>query len=197
MTASHADRRALLTLLHEDAYAEREVTLASGQKSNIYVDCKQVTLSARGHHLVGRELFRLAKEFESEHGVTFGAVGGMSIGADPMCSALSLISYQEGSPLDAIYVRKEPKGHGTGAYLEGATRVEPGTNVLLVEDVVTTGGSALAAVERLREGGYTVETIFGLVDRNAGGREKMREAGCTLQTLFTLDEVVSGTPAER
>lgn len=196
MTASHADRRALLTLLHEDAYAEREVTLASGQKSNIYVDCKQVTLSARGHHLVGRELFRLAKEFESENDVTFGAVGGMSIGADPMCSALSLISYQEGAPLDAIYVRKEPKGHGTGAYLEGASRVDQGANVLLVEDVVTTGGSALAAVERLRAGGYTVETIFGLVDRNAGGREKMQEAGCTLQTLFTLDEVVSGTPAE-
>src|SRR3954453_11198672 len=109
-------RARLLQLLRRRAYEEREVTLASGRKSNFYIDCKQAVLGAEGHFLVGTLFSRLI----GQHAPDVEAVGGLTMGADPLASAVATMSYLAGRPLHAFYVRKEPKGHGTGQWLEGA-----------------------------------------------------------------------------
>jgi orotate phosphoribosyltransferase len=180
------DRARLLELLKELSFAERDVTLASGQTAGWYIDCKQTALTGEGHLLIGR-LF-LAELDRVERGTKgigmHTAVSGMSIGADPLCSALALTACQAGRTLNAIFVRKEAKGHGTGAFLEGTAAVDDGATVILVEDVVTTGGSTLKAAERVREGGYKVDHVLALVDRQAGGAENLQKAGLTLHALF-------------
>lgn len=172
-------RARLGELLKRLAYEEREVTLSSGRKSNFYIDCKQAVLTAEGHFLTGWLMNRVI----AERAPGVQAVGGLTMGADPLASAISTMSYLAGRPLPAFYVRKEAKGHGTGAWLEGTKNLRPGMPVAILEDVVTTGGSALKAVTRAREFGLAVELIVGLVDREEGGREAL-EAEAPLVTLF-------------
>lgn len=169
----------LLELLKSLAYEERDVVLASGRKSNFYIDCKQAILGAEGHFLVGWLFGRVLQEKAPE----VEAVGGMTMGADPLASATATVSYLGGRPLHAFYVRKESKGHGTGQWLEGTKALRPGMPVAILEDVVTTGGSALKAIARAREFGLKVSIILGLVDREEGGREGL-EAEAPLVTLF-------------
>jgi len=172
-------RGRLLTLLKRLSYEEREVTLSSGQKSNFYIDCRQTVLTAEGHFLVGSLINRLlalrAPEVE--------AIGGVTMGADPLASAVSTLSFVMGRPLPAFYVRKEAKGHGTGQWIEGTKSLRAGMPVAIVEDVVTTGGSALKAIARAREFGLRVAVVIGLVDREEGGRETL-EKEAPLVTLF-------------
>jgi orotate phosphoribosyltransferase len=172
-------RARLLELLRTLAYEEREVTLASGQKSNFYIDCKQAVLTAEGHHLVGTLVCELLAQVAPE----VRAVGGLTMGADPIASATATVSWQLGRPLDAFYVRKEPKGHGTQKWLEGDKTVAPGTPVAIVEDVCTTGGSTLKAIERARLHGLDVRRVVVLVDREEGGREAV-EREAPLNALF-------------
>jgi orotate phosphoribosyltransferase len=173
-------RDRLLLLLRERAYEKRDVVLASGRRSNFYIDCRRVVMTAEGHFLVGWLLGRLIQE----HCPEVVAVGGMSLGADPLASAVSLVSYLGGTPLDAFYVRKEAKKHGTGQFIEGASALPKGARVVVVEDVVTTGGSSLLAVTRARDAGLEPVRIIALVDRCEGGREAI-EAELPLTTLFT------------
>lgn len=177
-------RARLLELLRTYAYEEREVVLASGQKSDFYIDCRQVALMGEGHFLIGRLFLHLIDELERQSGHRHGACGGMSVGADPLCSALSLTAFLGGRSLPAIYVRKEPKGHGTGAFLEGLKSVPAGARVVLLEDVITTAGSSIKAAARLRDNGFVVEDVLALVDREAGGREALEQQGLTLHALF-------------
>jgi orotate phosphoribosyltransferase len=179
------NRRRLLALLKRLSYEEREVTLASGLKSNFYIDCKQAVLTAEGHYLVGTLLNRLLAERAPE----VEAIGGVSVGADPLASATSALSFVAGRPLPAFYVRKEPKGHGTGQWIEGAKSLRAGMPVAILEDVVTTGGSALKAIARVREHGLKVAVILGLVDREEGGREIL-EKEAPLITLFRKRDFV-------
>ncbi len=174
-----ANRQRLLALLTRLSYEEREVTLASGQKSNFYIDCKQTVLTAEGHFLVGTLFGRIL----AERAPAVEAIGGVTMGADPLASATSTLSYVAGRPLPAFYVRKESKGHGTAAWIEGTKSLRPGMPVAILEDVVTTGGSALKAIARVREHGLKVEIILGLVDREEGGREVL-EKEAPLVTLF-------------
>jgi len=174
-----ANRQRLLALLKRLSYEEREVTLASGLKSNFYIDCKQSILTAEGHFLVGTLFGRILVEKAPE----VEAIGGVTMGADPLASAVSTMSYLWGRPLPAFYVRKEAKGHGTGAWIEGTKSLRPGMAVAILEDVVTTGGSALKAITRAREHGLKVAVILGLVDREEGGREAL-EREAPLVTLF-------------
>ena len=161
------------------SYEQREVTLASGAKSNFYIDCKQAVLTAEGHFLFASCITRLlADELPDVE-----AIGGVTMGADPLASAVSTLSFVQGRPLPAFYVRKEPKGHGTGQWLEGTKSLRPGMHVAVLEDVVTSGGSALKAVARVREQGLHVSAIIGLVDREEGGREVL-EKEAPLVTLF-------------
>jgi orotate phosphoribosyltransferase len=188
-----AKRDRLLELLRTTAFQEREVVLSSGKTSNFYIDCKQVSLDAEGATLIG-ELFHALIEELAPAAV---AVGGLTLGADPLATATSVVSFQRGRPRAAFLVRKEPKGHGTNQWLE-STRLAAGARVVIVEDVVTTGAATLKAIERARLAGLEVVHAIGLVDRLEGGREAVtREAPLT--TLFTRrdflpDDRVKGTP---
>jgi orotate phosphoribosyltransferase len=172
-------RARLLELLRTRSFQEREVTLSSGLKSNFYIDCKQVSLDAEGACLIG-ELFHAVIEEVAPKAL---AVGGLTLGADPLATATSMYSFQAGKPRPAFIVRKEPKGHGTGQWIE-STKLPDGAPVVILEDVVTTGASTLKAIERARLAGFQVLHAVGLVDRLEGGREAV-EAECKLTTLFT------------
>jgi orotate phosphoribosyltransferase len=186
-------RGELLAKLLALSYEEREVTLSSGQKSGFYIDCKQTVLTGHGHVLLGRAFATLLDEAERETGgAKHDACGGLTMGADPLASSLALTSTLAGRELHAIYVRKEPKGHGTNAYLEGSKAVPAGARVVVVEDVVTTGGASIKAIERLRAGGYTVDTALTIVDREAGGREALAALGVRLFALYTLQDFPIG-----
>ncbi len=174
-------RDTLLGLLAERAYRRGSFTLASGRTSEHYVNCKPVSLSGTGLALVGALLLE-----EVERGSA--AVAGLTLGADPLVCAVALRAALEGRPLDALIVRKEAKGHGTGAWLEGPLP-PAGSRLTVLEDVVTSGGSALQAVERLRQAGYGVERVVAIVDRQEGGAEAMAAAGLELRSLFRLEEV--------
>jgi orotate phosphoribosyltransferase len=178
-------RARLLELLTRLSYEQREVTLSSGLKSNFYIDCKQTVLGAEGHFLVGTLFHQLIQQ----HAPRVEAVGGLTMGADPLASAVSTMSYLAGRPLQAFYVRKEPKGHGTGQWLEGIKSLRPGMPVAILEDVVTTGGSALKAITRAREFGLEIALTVGLVDREEGGREAL-EKEAPLVTLFRRRDFV-------
>ena len=157
-----------MALLRALSYQEREVTLASGRRSNFYIDCKQTVLTAEGHFLAGWLVGHVVAQVAPDA----RAVGGLTMGADPIASATATLSYLSGrQSLNAFYLRKEPKGHGTQRWLEGETGAPPGTPVVLVEDVVTTGGSTLTALARAREHGLLVRHVVALCDREEGGRE--------------------------
>ena len=180
-TTSSAMREALLPLLATRAYRHGEFTLASGRTSHHYVNCKPVSLSGEGLALLGALML---EHVEPEA----AAVAGLTLGADPLVSAVALRAALAGRALDALIVRKEAKGHGTGAWLEGPLP-EPGSRITVLEDVVTTGGSSLKAVKQLREAGYVVERVVTIVDRQEGGLEAMTKAGLELRSLFLLEEV--------
>ena len=170
----------LLEQLKKFAYKKGEFTLSSGKKSDHYVNCKPVTLTGRGLTLAS---LLMLKEVETDY------VAGLSLGADPLVSGVSLVSALDGRMVNALIVRKEPKGHGTEAWIEGLLPPK-GTKVTVLEDVVTTGGSAIKAVEKLREAGYVVDRVVSIVDRQAGGKDAMMEEKLELRSLFQLPELV-------
>lgn len=180
---SEAQRALLLQLLARHAYRRGQFTLASGRTSDHYVNCKPVSLSGMGLALVGRLLLPLV-----EPGAA--AVAGLTLGADPLVSAVALQAALDGRELDALIVRKEAKGHGTGAWLEGPLP-EPGATITVLEDVVTSGGSALKAVHQLRQAGYGVGRVVALVDRQEGGEQALVQAGLELRSLFLLEQVAA------
>jgi len=188
MTGFKEEKERLLQMLKKYAFERREVTLASGQKSNFYLDCKQVSFRGEGHLLIGRLFWAALQQLEQEGKGPFAACGGMALGAVPLSSALSMTAVFQGRELPAIAARKEPKGHGTGAYLEGAMGVLPPAKILLVEDVITTGGSTLKAAQRFRDHGFDVSFVLALVDRGAGGEQNLREQGLTLMSLYHLSD---------
>ena len=176
-------RQLLLERLAERAYRHGTFTLASGRSSNHYVNCKPVSLSGEGLALLGEQLLA-GVEAEAT------AVAGLTLGADPLVSAVALQAALAGRVLDALIVRKEPKGHGTGAWLEGPLP-PAGSRITVLEDVVTTGGSSLKAVTQLREAGYQVNRVVTIVDRQEGGLEAITAAGLELRSLFQLEEIAT------
>ncbi len=180
------ERQELMDIVREISYEEREVTLASGRKSNFYFDGKQTALHARGGLLVGKAFWEIVKQFDGP----IDGVGGLTMGADPIATATSIAAALEGSSVHAFIIRKEPKGHGTGQWLEGRKNLPPGSRVVIVEDVTTTGGSSMKAVERAQQEGLVVLGIVTLVDREEGARENIEGAGQQLRSVFTRTEVV-------
>ncbi|MGK7873554.1 MAG: orotate phosphoribosyltransferase [Xenococcaceae cyanobacterium] len=174
-------RQLLLDLFSRLAYQEGDFLLSSGQRSSYYINGKQVTLTAEGALAVGRLLLSMLPEDTQ-------AVAGLTLGADPIVTAVSVVSACENRPIPALIIRKEPKGHGTKAYIEGPSLKE-GAKVVVLEDVVTTGRSAMLAVERLRAVGYAVEQIIALVDREQGGAKFYQSMGLEFQALFSLSEI--------
>ncbi len=186
--AAAEQRQRLLQLLATRAYRHGTFTLASGRTSDHYVNCKPVSLSGEGLALLSAQMLELV-----EPGAA--AVAGLTLGADPLVSGVAQAAALAGRSLDALIVRKEAKGHGTGAWLEGPLP-EPGSRITVLEDVVTTGGSALKAVHQLQEAGYVVEQVVAIVDRQEGGAEAMKAAGLGLSSLFQLDEVATAHQAQ-
>lgn len=181
MADQNPDRQRLLQLLKEKSFRSGEVVLASGKVSDFYIDCRQTCLNAEGHLLIGRLFFHKIRDLFPEA----QAVGGPTLGADPMVSAVSLTSMLEGHPMHAFIVRKQSKGHGTGAWIEGMGNLEEGTQVVMLEDVVTSGGSVLKAISRAEESGLVVLGAMVLVDRLEGGREAIEKAGHRLESFYT------------
>ena len=179
------DRARLLELLRELSFERRKVILASGKESDFYIDCKRTALTAEGHVLVGRLLFDRIRKLPP---LVRGA-GGLTLGADPLASAVAFASFLAGEPVDAFIVRKEPKGHGTGAWIEGATHLPPGSPVAIVEDVVTTGGSSLLAIERVEAFGLKVTHVIAIIDRLAGGAQAFRDRGYKFSSLLTIRDL--------
>ena len=170
----------LLERLKEDCYKKGDYTLSSGQKSEHYVNCKPVTLTGHGLTITAMMLL--------EH-VETPVVAGLTLGADPLVSGVAVCSALDGRLVDALIVRKEPKGHGTEAWIEGPKYPE-GTKVTVLEDVTTTGASAVKAAEKLRDAGYIVERVVTVVDRQEGAIEALAAANLELRRLFTIDDLV-------
>ena len=175
------ERQVLLDLFCQLAYKEGDFVLSSGQRSSYYINGKQVTLHPQGALSIGRLLL-------SQLPLDTEAVAGLTLGADPIVSAVSVVSALENRPIPALIVRKEAKGHGTMAYIEGPS-LTAGAKVVVLEDVVTTGQSAMKAVKRLREAGYSVDRIIALVDRLQGGAEFYESVDLKFQSLFSITEI--------
>ena len=172
------DRQALQELIREQALQFGEFTLASGKQASFYLDCRKVTLDARGAQLIGAGMLELLSDNMPP------LVGGMAIGADPITGSILTLAGSQSIPLRGIIVRKEAKAHGTGKFVEGPYR--EGEEVVIVEDVVTTGGSSLLAIERCEAVGLQVRRVLAIIDRLEGGREAFAERGYELSTLFTV-----------
>ncbi len=174
----------LLELIRERSFAKKRVAPASGKESDFFLDCKQTALLAEGHALVGAALCdrigRLAPPAV--------AVAGVALGGCPLASAVALVSHQRGAPLDAVYVRKAAKDHGSARRIEGDTHLAKGARIAVVEDVVTTGGSTLEAVQCLRDAGYEVAAVVALVDRREGGADAIRAAGLPFEAIFGRED---------
>jgi orotate phosphoribosyltransferase len=171
-------RTRLIALLRERSFERRRVILASGKESDFFIDCKQAVLTAEGHALVGELMFDMLEQLP-----TCDAVAGVELGGCPLASAVALVSHQRGRNLPALYVRKARKDHGMAKQVEGDKAMFPGIRVALLEDVITTGGSSLRAVEALRGAGANVVGILALVDRNEGGAESIGAAGLPFAAL--------------
>ncbi len=181
------DKDALIALVRERALEFGDFTLASGKKASYYLDCRRLTLDPRGANLVAEGVLDLLA------GRLPDCVGGMAIGADPITAAVITVAGQRGLPLKGFIVRKEAKSHGKGRSVEGP--VEPGETAVIVEDVVTTGGSSLAAIERVEEFGLKVAGVVAIIDRLEGGAEAFAQRGYKLQTLLTIRDFGIEPPA--
>jgi orotate phosphoribosyltransferase len=181
------DKEALRGLIREKALKFGSFTMASGKKATYYLDGKQVTLDAEGARLVAEGILDLLA------GDPPDAVGGMSIGADPITAAVVTMSAVRGTPLAGFMIRKESKGHGTNQYVEGP--VKPGQRVAIVEDVVTTGGSSLTAIQRAEAFGLKVVRVIGIIDRMEGGREAFAERGYAFASLLSIRDFGIEPPA--
>ncbi len=180
-------RGRLLELLRTLAYREGEFVLASGRKSNFFIDCKQVILRAEGHVLAGRALLDALRPYEP-----LDAVAAVAIGACPLASAMSTLSHLDGGRLHALYIRKERKDHGTGRLVDGLGALSGPSRVAVIEDVLTTGGSLRFAVEKILEQGHSVPVAVVLVHREEGGEKALEDLGVPLVALYRKGEFVHG-----
>lgn len=182
------DLTQLLTLVRKLSYREGNFTLASGKKSSFYVDLKATTLHPDGAFLIGE----LAVDLIQRESLQVDAVGGLTLGADPLATAISLAARARGLSWPAFIVRKEPKDHGTARYIEGTENLRAGASVLVLEDVVTTGGSSIKAIDRLQEAGFKPVATLTVVDREQGGAEAIKDRGIKFLKLITLKELSAG-----
>jgi orotate phosphoribosyltransferase len=181
-------KQRLAEIILEKSFRYREdppFTLVSGRTSPYYFDCKPTTLNPEGMNLIGGIIFEMLKDAD----VT--AAGGLTLGADPIANALSVISFQRGRPIRSFIVRKDVKEHGTKKAIEGD--VKAGERVVVIDDVITTGGSTLTAIDRAREFGLIVERVIALIDREEGGREAIIGKGGVerVDAILTTTEIMA------
>ncbi|MGZ6275567.1 MAG: orotate phosphoribosyltransferase [Syntrophales bacterium] len=158
-------------------------TLASGKTSNYYFNCKTTTMDPEGMYLIGNILFEMLAD------ANVSAAGGLTLGADPIANALSLISYQKKKPIKSFVVRKDAKNHGTRSGIEG--NITPGERVAIIDDVITTGGSTITAIQVAQEAGLKVDRVIALVDREEGGRENIKKYIDRVDAVLTRLEIMN------
>lgn len=178
------ERKRLLELIKEKSYEKRKVILSSGKESTFYFDGKQTTLNPEGSYITGKLLYQKIRNAP----IPVEAVGGMTLGADPIVTSIAIVSFLEGNPLPAFIIRKEPKKHGTCRWIEGKANLPPRAKVAIIEDVVTTGTTTLNAISRAEEEGLEVVQVLALIDREEGGSEHLSEKGYRLESLFALSD---------
>jgi orotate phosphoribosyltransferase len=176
------EKNRLLELLKKHAFRRGKVTLASGKVSDFYIDAKQVTLNPEGLYLTARIMLEMLK------GVEFDAVGGLTIGADPIVAAIGVVSRLEQRNMQVFIVRKEAKKHGMQKFIEGPS-LQPGSKVVIVEDVMTSGGSALKAIKAVEAAKCRVVKVIALVDRMDGARETLKQKNYELLSVFTRNDI--------
>jgi orotate phosphoribosyltransferase len=184
------EKERLLSILKELSYEEGEFTLRSGRKSPYYVDARQTTLNPEGMFLAGKILYELIRDLGH-----IEAVGGVSMGADPLVCATVMHAFWQDHRLFAFLIRKEPKGYGTSRWIEGTRNLRRGMNVVILEDVVTTGESAIRAAQIAEKEGLYVRGIVALLDRLEGARETIESSGYAFISVFTLTDLRSPHPA--
>jgi orotate phosphoribosyltransferase len=180
-----AKRDRLIQLLTEMSFERKRVILASGRESDFFIDCKQVALTAEGHVLLGELMFHALAQLPPAE-----AVAGVELGGCPLASAVALTSFLHGKPMPAFYVRKTQKDHGMKKLIEGDKSMRNGMPVVLLEDVITTGGSTLRAAETLRTAGLNPVGVVVIVDRLEGGADALREAGLPFVALATRTDFI-------
>ncbi|MDR2489671.1 MAG: orotate phosphoribosyltransferase [Desulfovibrio sp.] len=194
-TDVHALKVRLAGILCEKSYMEGDFTLSSGRKSEYYFDCRQTSLHPEGAWLIGSIFVYMLR------GVDVQAVAGMTMGADPLVTATSMVARGEGMYLPALIVRKEPKGHGAGRTVEGLANVPRGSGVVMLEDVVSTGGSVLKACRQVEAAGLRVLSVMCILNRREPGcAEAFAGEGRHLQAMYTREDLLSlaggaGSPA--
>ena len=173
----------LLNLLQKNSYKKGDFQLSSGKKSSHYLNCKPVSLNGYGLKLIS-ELFLELMNSETK------AVAGLTLGADPLVSGIILLAAEKGIPLDGLIIRKELKNHGTKAGIEGP-KLESNIVITVLEDVVTTAGSCLKAINKLRENNYTVNEVLTIVDREEGGADVLKDNKVVLKSLFNIRDFIN------
>lgn len=171
----------LLDIVRRDAVKFGKFTLASGKESDLYVDMRKVTLHPKGAFLIGSIIHDMIKDRSVD------AIGGLSLGADPISVATSLIAYQKGQEIAAFLVRKEKKEHGMKNAVEGPIR--PGQKVVIVDDVITTGSSTITAIQQAEAAGLKVDLVIAVMDRMEGGRAAIEALGHEVRTLLTRSDL--------
>lgn len=180
------ERSQLQQLLKELSYQQKKITLASGRESDFYFDGKQTSLHPQGQVLLGKLFLReILSQFPEVE-----AIGGPTLGADPLVSAISYTSYLENHPLPAFIIRKEPKSHGTANWIEGAKNLRKNMKVVIIEDVITTGGSALKAIENIKGMEFDILGVISVIDREEGGKEAFEQKGYKMSSLFKKSDFI-------
>ena len=178
-----SDKKRLLEVLREDAFFKEKITLSSGKTSDFYIDARRVTLSAEGAYLCARVILEILKN----ENVDVDAIGGPTLGADPLLGAIGVLSFQAKKPINTFIIRKAPKPYGKQQQIEGPL-LDPKMNIILIDDVATTGKSFMESIEVLSKMGIKIKKSICIVDRNEGGREALAKLGCELVSLFTLKD---------
>jgi len=179
------ERAELFALLRKNAFFREKIVLSSGKESDYYLDARRVTLSSQGAYLCAKIILDLIKD------ETFDAIGGPTLGADPMLGAIGVLCHQAGTPVHTFIIRKAPKAHGKRQQIEGPP-MKPGSRVILIDDVATTGKAFVEAIAVLaREEILTVKAIC-LVDRNEGARTALAAQGCELTAIYDIEEFLKG-----
>lgn len=176
----------LIEIVLEKSFQYRDnppFTLASGKQSNYYFNCKPTTMDPEGMNLIGKVLFDMLQD------APITAAGGLTLGADPIANALSVISFQEGKPIKSFTVRKETKDHGTKSKIEGT--LKQGERIVVLDDVITTGGSTITAIEAVREAGLEIDRVIAFIDREEGGRENILKYVDRVDAVLTRTEVMA------
>lgn len=180
-TAIATDRQRLFDILKRDAFFREKIILSSGKESDYYLDARRVTLNAEGAYLCAKIILDMVKNDG------FAAIGGPTLGADPMVGALGVLSFQAGKPVNTFIVRKAPKPHGKQQQIEGPIIPDGGT-VILIDDVATTGKAFIESIEVMKKMGIKVKKCVCIIDRNEGGREAVKAQGAELVSIFKAEE---------